>query len=428
MISPITPPQHHNTTTPQHLNVLTINHPTIIAIIGAGAAGCFAAANIQVSNNRKVILLEKGSKPLQKVRVSGGGRCNVTHALFDLDVFAKHYPRGEKTLRKSLHHFSAQDTIAWFAQRGVPLKAESDGRMFPTTDNSETIINCLLQELEKNQVDIRYQKNVQRIEKAEGGFVIHFAEGPPLHCDKILIAAGGFPKALQFSWLTALGHSLKPPVPSLFTFNLPKHPITQLMGLSVPHATVKIAGSRIEKQGPLLITHWGLSGPAVLKASAWGARELADRNYQFTVLVNWVSEKEDHLREIFQSLRAGSGKKSVHNSNEFGLPKRLWHFLLDACGILEAVKWAELSGTAQNKLIQMLTRQEFAVSGKTTFKEEFVTCGGIPLSEINHATMESKLVPGLFFAGEVCDVDGITGGFNFQWAWCSGWLAANGMV
>lgn len=420
MISPITTPQLHNSS--------TINHPTIIAIIGAGAAGCFAAANIPFSKDRKVILLEKGSKPLQKVKVSGGGRCNVTHALFDQPAFAKHYPRGEKTLRKSLHHFSAEDTIDWFAQRGVTLKAEGDGRMFPTTDNSQTVIDCLLQELEKNQVDIRYQKNVQRMEQAGSGFIIHFADGAPLPCDQILVAAGGFPKALQFGWLTALGHSLKPPVPSLFTFNLPKHPITQLMGLSVPLATVKIAGTKIETQGPLLITHWGLSGPAILKASAWGARELSDKNYQFTALVNWVSEKEAVLRERFQSMRENAGKKTVHNSNEFGLPKRLWHFLLESCGIAESVKWAELSGTAQNKLIQTLTRQEFHVSGKTTFKEEFVTCGGIPLSEINHATMESKLVPGLFFAGEVCDVDGITGGFNFQWAWCSGWLAAKGMV
>lgn len=300
--------------------------------------------------------------------------------------------------------------------------------MFPTTDNSQTIIDCLLNELEKNQVEIRYQKNVQRLEKTESGFLIHFAEGAPLPCDKMLVAAGGFPKALQFDWLMKLGHSISPPVPSLFTFNLPKHPITQLMGLSVPDATVKITGTKIETRGPLLITHWGLSGPAVLRASAWGACELAERNYQFTALVNWVQEKEETLRELFQRLRETSGRKTVYHSNEFELPKRLWHFLLESCGISEQIKWAELSGAAQNKLIQTLTRHEFAVSGKTTFKEEFVTCGGIPLSEINHTTMESKLAPGLFFAGEVCDVDGITGGFNFQWAWCSGWLAAQGMA
>lgn len=374
------------------------------------------------------MILEKGSKPLQKVKVSGGGRCNVTHALSDIPAFARHYPRGEKMLRKTLHHFSAQHTIDWFAQKGVTLKAESDGRMFPTTDSSQTIIDCLLNELNRNKVEIHYQKNVQRIEKTGSGFIIHFAGGAPIPCDKVLVAAGGFPKALQFEWLQALGHSLVPPVPSLFTFNLPKHPITQLMGLSVPDATVKIAGTKIETHGPLLLTHWGLSGPAVLKASAWGARELAERNYQFTALVSWVTEKEEALRELFHSLRQSSGKQTVYSSHELKLPKRLWHFLVESSGISEQTKWAELSGSAQNKLIQTLVRHEFAVSGKTTFKEEFVTCGGIPLSEINHATMESKIVPGLFFAGEVCDVDGITGGFNFQWAWSSGWLAGKGMI
>lgn len=399
-----------------------------IAIIGAGAAGCFAAANIPFQKDRQVIILEKGSKPLQKVKVSGGGRCNVTHAIFQIADFARCYPRGEKMLRKSLHHFSAQHTVDWFAARGVTLQAEADGRMFPDSNNSQTIIDCLLNELEQKKVEIRYQKNVQRIEKKEEGFLIHFAEGAPLPCRKILVAAGGFPKLSQFEWLKELGHSIAPPVPSLFTFNLPKHPVTTLMGLSVPLAKVKIAGTKIETQGPLLITHWGLSGPAVLRASALGARILAEKNYQFDIAVSWVVENEEAVRFLFQSLRESNGKQTIYAANPFQLPKRLWHFLVESCEISESVKWAELNAKAQNKLIQTLTHHEFAVSGKTTFKEEFVTCGGIPLSEINHNTVESKLVPGLFFAGEICDVDGITGGFNFQWAWCSGWLAAKGLA
>jgi len=400
-----------------------------IAIIGAGAAGCFAAANIPYQPGREVVVFEKTNKVLQKVKVSGGGRCNVTHACFDVPELLTRYPRGQRFLRKTLYQFTPQDTIDWFQCRGVVLKTEDDGRMFPVTDDSQTIIDCIWQQLQKNKTEVRYGKTVKQIDKGEDELTIHFADGSSYTADRVLIASGGFPKAEQFKWITDTGHTVQPPVPSLFTFNMPKHPITELMGVSVPEVTVKIQGTKIAETGPLLITHWGMSGPVVLRCSAWGARELNERNYDFKILVNWLNDKQqDDLQEQIMYIRQDQGKQTVHSKNPFGLPKRLWEHMLQQCGIGESVRWGELPAKAQNKLINTLVNDEYVVSGKTTFKEEFVTSGGVTLPEIDPKNVSSRIVKNLFFAGEIIDVDGITGGFNFQHAWSSGYIAAQNMV
>lgn len=396
-----------------------------IAIIGAGAAGCFAAANLKLMPDRKVTVYEKTAKALQKVKVSGGGRCNVTHEVSSVPALLKKYPRGIAMLRKSMPHFTPQDLVEWLAQRGVVVKTEADGRVFPITDSSQTIIDCLWKEMQRNDVTVQYSKGVSTISPEGNGWTITFQNGDTAYADKVLVASGGYAKAEGFNWLKALGHSIQKPVPSLFTFNLPKNPITQLMGLVVQEATVKIKGTKISETGPVLITHWGLSGPAILRTSAWAARELAACNYEFTTVINWLKDvKEDNLRTQFVELRQKEGRQMLHGRNSFGLPRRLWDYLLENCEVDENTRWGDLPAKQQNKLIQKLTADEYAVRGKTTFKEEFVTAGGVMPSEINPQTMESKLHSGLYFAGEVMDVDGITGGFNFQHAWNSGWLAA----
>jgi predicted Rossmann fold flavoprotein len=404
-----------------------------IAIIGAGAAGCFAAANIAGEKGIEVAVFEKTGKALQKVKVSGGGRCNVTHECFDIPELLTRYPRGKQLLRKSLYRFGPQQTIDWFRARGVQLKVEDDGRMFPVTDDSQTIIDCIWQEMMKQKVQVYYHKAVKSIVTQPPGtptrFILHFADTSVYAADKILIATGGFPKADQYKWMEDLGHSIEKPVPSLFTFNLPKHPITELMGVSVPDATVKIAGTKITQHGPLLITHWGMSGPAILRTSAVAARELANANYDFKVLVNWLNDLTDNdLKETFIKLRKEQGKQFVAQKNPFELPRRLWDYLMTRCGITEQTRWGDLPAAAQNKLLEHLLRDTYPVSGKTTFKEEFVTCGGIRISEIDPQTMESRIVPGIHFAGEILDADGITGGYNFQHAWSSGYIAATAMA
>ena len=400
-----------------------------IAIIGAGAAGCFAAANIPYQEGVDVAVFEKMGKALQKVKVSGGGRCNVTHECFEVPELLTRYPRGKQLLRKSLYQFTPADTIEWFAKRGVELKTEADGRIFPTTDDSQTIIDCIWHEMMRNKVQVYYQKAVTEIKKEGEQFVLRFADGIDYIADAVLVSVGGFPKPEQYKWLTELGHTIQQPVPSLFTFNIPKHPVTELMGVAVANATVKIAGTKFSQSGPLLITHWGMSGPAVLKTSAMAARELADRNYNFNFVVNWLHDLTDaDLKENIQYLRREQGKQLVQHKNPFELPRRLWEYLLVQCGIKDDVRWGELSAAGQNKLIEHLIRDTYAVKGKTTFKEEFVTCGGITLTEIDPQTMQSRKVPGLHFAGEVMDVDGITGGYNFQNAWSSGFIAAKSMA
>jgi predicted Rossmann fold flavoprotein len=311
----------------------------------------------------------------------------------------------------------------------VNLKTEEDGRMFPVTDSSETIIDCIWKQMMQNKVQVCFHKLVSALAPQGEQLLLQFNDGSEYLADKVLVTVGGFPKAEQYKWLEAAGHTIQSPVPSLFTFNIPKHPITELMGLSVPDATVKIAGTKIVTTGPLLITHWGMSGPAILKASAMGARELADRNYDFKAMINWLGDlQENELKEQLQELRREQGKQLVSGRNPFNLPKRLWEYLLQRCGIGEGVRWGEVPASAQNKLVEHLLRDTYEVKGKTTFKEEFVTCGGINLAEIDGQTLQSRKVPGLYFAGEILDVDGITGGYNFQHAWSSSWIAAQNIT
>ena len=401
-----------------------------LIVIGGGAAGFFCAVNAARMNPQlKVVLLEKSNKLLSKVKVSGGGRCNTTNACTEISDLVKKYPRGEQFLKKAFHRFSTKDTVAWFSARGVELHAEADGRMFPVTNDSQTIINCLLQEADSCKVEVKMQCEVKSIESAADGFKIHTSGDTLIEADFVCVACGGFPKSAMFQWLKATGHQIHDPVPSLFTFNIPHHPVTALMGLSVPDASVKISGTKLKESGPLLITNWGLSGPVVLRLSAWGARELAEMDYEFNILVNWLGHtNEADLRNEWAGYREQYAAQKIANRNPFGLPSRLWVFLLEQSGVTEDTRWAELKSREQNKLIQLLTVFPFSVKGKTTFKEEFVTCGGVVLTEINPQTMESKLVPNLYFAGEVMDVDGITGGFNFQHAWTSGWIAADSIA
>lgn len=366
---------------------------------------------------------------MQKVKVSGGGRCNVTHACYDVSELIKRYPRGAALLKRTLHQFGPQDTVEWFKQRGVSIKEEADGRMFPVSDDSQTIIDCIWSAMMRAGVQVRFGRGVKDVVKTEDGWQLRFDDASTYDCDKVLLACGSIQKPEQWPWLTRLGHTIQPPAPSLFTFNLPGNPITQLMGVSVPDVTVKLAGIKGAQHGPILITHWGLSGPAVLKTSAWAARALQERKYECTVLVNWLKDvSESEVQEQFQDLRQVQGKQLLNSKNPFGLPRRLWEFFLQRAGVPEHMRWGDLPAALRQKLITSLVADAYQMKGKTTFKEEFVTCGGVTISEINAQTMESRLAPGLFFAGEALDVDGITGGYNFQHAWSGGWIAAKGMA
>ena len=408
-----------------------------LIVIGGGAAGFFCAVNAaRLDPSLKVTIIEKSNKLLSKVKVSGGGRCNVTHACFDITDMSKRYPRGQHFVKKTFHQFFTTDTINWFEERGVELKREEDGRMFPITDSSQTIIECLLKEANKFNVEILMSREVKNLSMVNRQWSIKLSDSQFLTSDYVCIASGGYPKSSRFDWLKELGHTIEEPVPSLFTFNLPNHPITKLMGVSIEKAKVKIQNSpkeslrtKLEEEGPLLITHWGLSGPAVLRLSAWGARELKERNWEFGISVNWLPEyNEENLRKRFQELRTINASQKVINKNSFGLPSRLWEFLAEQAGIKNDWRWADLPSTEQNRFVKNLCNYECEVKGKTTFKEEFVTAGGIKLNEIEANTMMSKKNPNLFFAGEVLDVDGITGGFNFQHAWTSGFVAAKAIV
>ena len=411
-----------------------------LIVIGGGAAGFFCAVNAaRLYPHLRVTIVERSSKLLSKVKVSGGGRCNVTHACYSISGMIKKYPRGATFLKKAFHHFFTTDTIDWFAQRGVLLKTEADGRMFPENNESQTIIDCLLKEANKYKVEIMLNAEVTTIVNRQSGnrvggsqppqrFELNLNNARIIEADYICIASGGYPKASQFEWLTRLGHIIEEPVPSLFTFNIPKNPIIEMMGIAVENVSVKIVGTKLQQTGPLLITHWGMSGPAVLKLSAWGARELAEKKYEYAILVNWLAGyNENNLKDKMQEVRFDIASQKIYNRNPFGLPARLWEYFLQQCGIAAEMRWADLPAKEQNKLIKILCAQEFTVKGKTTFKEEFVTAGGIKLEEIDVNTMQSKILPGLFFAGEIINVDGVTGGFNFQNAWTTGWIAANGI-
>lgn len=406
-----------------------------IVVIGGGAAGFFGAITCaQYNPEAQVLLLEKSGKLLSKVRVSGGGRCNATHHCFVPTVMSQQYPRGGKQLKEAFKVFGAQETIDWFAQRGVQLKAEADGRMFPVTDNSETIVNCLMHEAKRVGVQIRTGAGVENIipgmsASDQARYTLQLFSGESIKADKVLVCTGGNPKSQGYDWLRALGHPIQEPVPSLFTFNVPSSPLKELQGVSVPRAKVRVAGQKLEYQGPLLITHWGYSGPAVLKLSAWGARFFHEQQYSFTALINWVPDfTEETLREHLQAYRQSHPKKVVSTNPLFGLPQRLWKALTSTAEVPAETLWAELPGKNTNKLVEALLRTPAEVKGKTTFKEEFVTCGGVDLSAVNMRTMESRVQPGLFFAGEVLDVDGVTGGFNFQAAWTTGFLAGKAMA
>ena len=393
-----------------------------IIIIGGGAAGFFTAINIAEKNQRlRIAILERGQEVLNKVRISGGGRCNVTHACFDPGELVKYYPRGEKELRGPFHQFASGDTIEWFEKRGVELKIEDDGRMFPTSDSSQTIIDCFLNLVQKLKIDVLIGLSVQSIFKAE---TIWKIETPTAQfsADKLVLATGSNPK--MWDLLQSFGHSIITPVPSLFTFNIKDSRIKELPGIAAL-ATVTVRNTKLQASGPLLITHWGMSGPAILKLSAWGARILNEKNYQFEIFVNWLNDiTTDDCEKILRDLKATNAKKAVSKKSPFDFPNRLWESLALASKIDPETKWADLSKIQLQNLASELTNGKFQVNGKSTFKEEFVTAGGIDLREINFKTMQSKLHENLYFAGEIVNIDAITGGFNFQNAWTSGFIVA----
>jgi predicted Rossmann fold flavoprotein len=399
-----------------------------LVVIGGGAAGVFCAVNAAARNPQlQVTVIEKTGKLLSKVKVSGGGRCNVTHHEDDITAMSNRYPRGKHFVRKAFHEFFTTDTVQWFTSRGVPLKTEKDGRMFPVSNQSESIIQCLLREASDHQVEFRLNTNLVGVTVSAGVFELRLerqGKEDQIKADYLCLASGGMLKPEQFGWLFALGHSYVSPLPSLFTFNAPGHPITKLMGVAVQDAEVKLPAIKYRDRGPVLITHWGLSGPAVLKASAWCARDLAAKEYTTSVIINWCPEEhEQSMREKLQLFRHSMAAQLVRSRAPIELPQRLWEQLADEAGI-GARRWADLPSQLQNKLAKLITGYELPIKGKTTFKEEFVTAGGVQLSEVDPVTMESRKVPGLYFAGEVLDVDGVTGGFNFQHAWTSGWNAA----
>jgi predicted Rossmann fold flavoprotein len=402
-----------------------------IVIAGGGAAGFFAAlACAETAPDAEIFLLEKSSHFLSKVKISGGGRCNVTHADFDPREFAGRYPRGGRALISAFGKFQARDTVAWFESRGVKLKVESDGRMFPTTDSSQTIIDCLLNSARRAGIKLKTNCGVETASKKPGGgFAITLTNGEHLSCDKLLLATGGCRTPALGQLGVSLGHQLEPPVPSLFSFHVAAPWLKTLAGISVENVGASVAESKLRENGPLLITHWGLSGPVILRLSAWGARELHAKNYSFPLQLNWLPAL-DHktIAEEFHARRNSQPAKLVVNSPIAPLPVRLWEQLVLAAGLTKDLRWSALSRTGQHQLIQQLLRSEFHVTGKSLNKDEFVTCGGIRLSEVNFKTMESRICPGLFFAGEVLDIDGITGGFNFQSAWTTGWIAGKAMA
>jgi predicted Rossmann fold flavoprotein len=397
-------------------------------IVGGGAAGVFAAINIAAKKtDHKIVILEKSHQLLAKVKVSGGGRCNVTHACFEPKELIKFYPRGSKELNGPFHQFQPGDTIEWFANKGIELKIEDDGRMFPTTDNSQTIIDCFLHEIEKYSIEIKYQSKVEKIIRLDNDFHV-ITSTETYTAENLIVTTGGFNKLENYSFISELGHSIIPPTPSLFTFNLPNNPILKLQG-TVANAEVKILGSKFEEQGPLLITHWGMSGPAILKLSSWAARFLNEKKYAFEYSVNWLpNNSTEEVIQLIMELKQEYGSKKVINQLDLQIPKKLKIYLLEKSGISEHLKWAEVSKQQIQTLTKNLTSDVYQSKGKTTFKQEFVSCGGVKLNEVNFKFMESKIVPKLYFAGEVLDIDALTGGFNFQAAWTGAWIISESIT
>jgi len=402
---------------------------TEIAIVGGGAAGFFAAIAAARANAKcQVSLFERSSEFLSKVRISGGGRCNVTHALFDPRTFTTRYPRGERELISPFHRFSADDTVAWFEARGVRLKREEDGRIFPVTDSSETVIDCLIEEAKAAGVRLFLRKGVENARvQTQGGFDLNLTDGESTACDRLLLATGGCRSIGGAELARSLGHTIEPPVPSLFSLHVAAPWLRSLPGISV--SDVELSVEKLRERGPLLITHNGISGPAVLRLSAWGARVLHEKDYRFSLRVNWIPQrKEEELRSEFQSRRQMEPTRRVNNSPFGAIPARLWEKLVSNAGISPETTWTSLTRAAMNELIRQVRATELEVDGKSLNKEEFVTCGGVRLREINFKTMESRITPNLYFAGELLDIDGITGGFNFQAAWTTGWIAGHAMA
>lgn len=408
--------------------------PRRIAIIGGGAAGYFAAITAaETDRSAEVVLFEATGYLLTKVRISGGGRCNTTHACFEPRELVKCYPRGARELIGPLHQFGPRETVAWFAARGVELKTEPDGRMFPVTDDSGTIVDCLQQTAAELAVTTRLRTPVRSLERPDAAantdasaspFVLTLGDGSVEHFDRVVLTTGGNRGSGGHAMAEAMGHRIEQIAPSLFTFQIDDARLTGIEGLSVPEAEVWVPGTKLRERGPVLVTHWGLSGPGILRLSAWGARELAERDYQFEVRVSWNGEtNEQRVREQLAAGRNGLGKKQIRNANPLGLPGRLWERLVDAAEIAAGTMWVNLPKTGLAALATAVAASGFQVTGKSMNKEEFVTCGGVRLKEVDFKRMESRLCPGLHFAGEVLDIDGITGGFNFQSAWTTAHLA-----
>ena len=437
-----------------------MNSPRII-IVGGGAAGFFAAITCaEASPDAEVTVLERTPHFLTKVRISGGGRCNVTHRLFEPRELTKRYPRGERALIAPYQRFQASDTVEWFESRGVKLKTEADGRMFPITDSSETIINCLLGEARRRGVKLVANCGVEKIERIERSadshvraiiepsvmpalavadehadsavraplFRLTLANGEILECDRVLLATGGCRTPALGQLAVSLGHTLEPPVPSLFTFHIATPWLHELAGVALESVEASVPGTGLRERGALLVTHWGLSGPVILRLSAWGARALHELDYKFLLHVNWLPDRPvEQLARDLQTRRNCQAAKLVVNFPIAPLTARLWEQLVLAAGIARDTRWSVLSSAQQHRLIQQIARSEFQVAGKSLNKDEFVTCGGVRLKEVDFKTMQSRVCPGLFFAGEVLDVDGITGGFNFQAAWTTGWIAGHAL-
>jgi predicted Rossmann fold flavoprotein len=405
---------------------------TRVIVVGGGAAGFFGAIACaeKLGPRGTVTILEATAHPLAKVRVSGGGRCNATHACFEPRELVKRYPRGGRELLGAFHRWQPRDTVAWFAERGVELKTEADGRMFPVTDDSATIVDCLMRAATTAGVELRTAIGVRKVERTgERSFWLTLTDGSGVRAERVLIATGGNKSSAGLTIAAALGHAIEPPVPSLFTFHIDDARLVGISGVSVEQAAASVPGTKLREGGPLLVTHWGLSGPAILKLSAWGARELAERNYEFPLMVNFVPPhtRESLTREL-AAVREKNPRKQIGTWSPVSVPQRLWEKLVAGAGLAPTTVWTGVSNAALGALAAQLTGAEFKVVGKSMFKEEFVTCGGVRLSEVDFKTMESRVCPGLHFAGEVLDIDGVTGGFNFQAAWTTGFLAGQGIA
>jgi len=399
-----------------------------IAIIGGGAAGFFAAISAKEHHAAaQVILFEKSNKLLAKVRISGGGRCNVTTGCTSTKSLTEAYPRGGKALKKAFQVFHPKDTMAWFESRGVALKTEADGRVFPVSNNSQTIIDCLMKATQKLGIQIEMSKGIKAICPTTGDRLrLEFSDknASPLTFDKVIVATGGSPKRSGLEWLEGLGHQVVDPLPSLFTFNMPAESVTELMGVVAEDALVSVQGTKFKSAGPVLVTHWGMSGPAVLKLSSLAARILHEKSYEFTAQINWINiPNQNAIIAELNDIIAEHSQKMLSSVKPFSLPQRLWLYLLKRSEMPIDKRWGELGKRGQNKLTTTLSNDIYQVKGKTTFKEEFVTCGGVSLESIDMKTMQSRACPNLYFAGEVMNIDGITGGFNFQAAWTTGFIA-----